>query len=188
MPDSEDIEELLAAVRRSDHRAMDRLVEAVYPELKRLARFQLAGERPGHTLTTTAIVHEAYLRIAAGNTRWTDRRHFLRAATTVIRHLLVDHARQRNAGKRGGGVAPIALADEGLPTEDDSVAVIALDGALKGMAALDPRLEQIVECRCFAGLSVSDTADALGMSVRTVEREWQRAKGYLLRALDRENP
>jgi len=102
--------------------------------------------------------------------------------------LLVDHARQRNAGKRGGGVAPIALADEGLPTEDDSVAVIALDGALKGMAALDPRLEQIVECRCFAGLSVSDTADALGMSVRTVEREWQRAKGYLLRALDRENP
>jgi len=188
MSDPEDIEDLLAAVRRSDHRALDRLIEAVYPALKRLAHFHLAAERPGHTLTTTAIVHEAYLRLAAGNTRWADRRHFLRAAATVMRHLLVDHARQRDADKRGGGVVPISLADEGPPMEDDGVAVIALDGALKGIAELDPRLEQIVECRCFAGLSVSDTADALGMSVRTVEREWRRAKGYLLRALDRESP
>lgn len=188
MPPHEDIEALLAAVRGREHGAMDRLIEAVYPELKRLAHFQLAGERPGHTLSTTVIVHEAYLRIAAGNARWADRRHFLRAAATVMRHLLVDHARQRDAGKRGGGVAPIALGDEAHATEDEGVAVIALDGALRGMAELDPRLEQIVECRCFAGLSVSDTADALGMSVRTVEREWRRAKGYLLRAMDSEGP
>lgn len=188
MPAHEDIEALLAALRSREPGAMDRLVEAVYPALKRLAHFQLAGERQGHTLTTTAIVHEAYLRMATGDARWSDRKHFLRAAATAMRHLLVDHARQRDADKRGGGQVPISLADEGLPVEDDGVAVIALDGALKGIAELDPRLEQIVECRCFAGLSVSDTADALGMSVRTVEREWRRAKGYLLRALDRENP
>lgn len=186
MPDHEDIEELLAAVRRSEYRAMDRLIEAIYPELKRLAHFHLAGERPGHTLSTTAIVHEAFLRMAAGNSLWADRKHFLRAAAMVMRHLLVDHARKRDADKRGGGVSPITLEDEGYPTEDDGAAVITLDAALKGMGALDPRLEQIVECRCFAGLSVNETADALGMSVRTVEREWRRAKGYLLRAMDGE--
>lgn len=188
MPPHEEIEELLAAVRRSDDGAIDRLIEAVYPELKRLAHFQLARERPDHTLSTTVIVHEAYLRMAAGSARWVDRRHFLRAAATVMRHLLVDHARQRDAGKRGGGLVPIALGEDAHATDDDGAAVIALDGALRGMAELDPRLEQIVECRCFAGLSVNDTADALGMSVRTVEREWRRAKGYLLRAMEGESP
>jgi RNA polymerase sigma factor (TIGR02999 family) len=183
MPGDEDIEALLAAVREGKAAAMDRLIEAIYPELKRLAHFQLAAERPGHTLNTTAIVHEAYLRMAAGNPRWADRRHFLRAAATVMRHLLVDHARQRAAEKRGGGLAPVTLGDDGPLSDDDSVAVIALDDALKGMAEIDPRLEQIMECRYFAGMSVGETAEALGMSVRTVEREWRRAKGYLLRAL-----
>src|SRR5690606_30958610 len=106
MPAHEDIEALLAALRSREPGAMDRLVEAVYPALKRLAHFQLAGERQGHTLTTTAIVHEAYLRMATGDARWSDRKHFLRAAATVMRHLLVDHARQRDADKRGGGQVP----------------------------------------------------------------------------------
>ena len=113
----------------------------------------------------------------------TDRRHFLRAASAVMRHLLVDHARQREAAKRGSGLRAVTLTDAGPATEDDSVAVIALDDALKDLARIDPRLEQVMECRYFAGLSVGETAEALGMSERTVEREVLRARGYLRRAL-----
>jgi RNA polymerase sigma factor (TIGR02999 family) len=177
------ISELLAGVDRGNASALEELVCAVYPELKRLAHFQLAGERPGHTLNTTAIVHEAYARLASSNAKWTDRGHFLRAAATVMRHLLVDHARKRNAEKRGSGKVAVTLADDQYTSDDDSMAVLALDNAIRDIAAIDPRLEQIIECRYFAGLSVSDTAEALGMAVRTVERDWQRAKGYLLTAM-----
>jgi RNA polymerase sigma factor (TIGR02999 family) len=178
------VDELLAAVNAGNRRAMSDLVAVIYPELKRIAHFQLAGERPGHTLNTTAIVHEAYLRLASGREGWHDRRHFLRAAAAVMRHLLVDRARQRNAAKRGDGIAAVALEDQQLATDDDTVAVLALDDALRDLAAIDPRLEQVIECRYFAGLSVPDTAEALGMAVRTVERDWQRARAYLLRALE----
>jgi len=178
------IPELLAAVDRGEPGALDQLVAAVYPELKRLAHFQLASERPGHTLNTTAIVHEAFLRLASGDGKWSDRSHFLRAASTVMRHLLVDHARKKRAEKRGAGQMPLTLEDDRYATEDDSLAVLALDNALRDIAEIDPRLEQIIECRYFAGLSVNDTAEALGMAVRTVERDWQRAKAYLLQAMD----
>jgi len=188
MSDREDIDALLQAVRRSDRRALSRLVELVYPDLKRIARFHLSAERPGHTLSTTAIVHEAYLRLAAGNPLWNDHRHFLRAAALVMRHLLVDHARQRDAEKRGGGRILSIELDQEPVDEGDSLAVLALYDALNKMAQMDPRLEQIVECRCFAGMSVGETADALGMSVRTVEREWRRAKDYLMRAMGGEEP
>ncbi len=182
--DSSRISELLAAVERREPNALDELVAAVYPELKRLAHFQLAKERQGHTLNTTAIVHEAYVRLASGNNNWNDRGHFMRAAATVMRHLLVDHARKRGADKRGSGRAPLTLEDERCSSNDDSMAVLALDNALKEVAEIDPRLEQIIECRHFAGLTVSDTAEALGMAVRTVERDWQRAKAYLLKAME----
>jgi RNA polymerase sigma factor (TIGR02999 family) len=178
------VAELLAAVDRGEAGALDQLVAAIYPELKRLAHFQLAGERRGHSLNTTAIVHEAFVRLVSGNSKWTDRRHFLRAASTVMRHLLVDHARKRRAGKRGAGVAPVTLEDERFSSEDDSMAVLTLDRAIRDIAEIDPRLEQIIECRYFAGLSVADTAEALGMAVRTVERDWQRARGYLLKAME----
>lgn len=178
------ISELLAAVDRGEQGALDQLVAVVYPELKRLAHFQLAGERPGHTLNTTAIVHEAFVRLATGNGKWSDRGHFLRAASTVMRHLLVDHARKRQADKRGSGQAPLTLEDDRYTTDDDSLAVLTLDNALRDIAEIDPRLEQIIECRYFAGLSVNDTAEALGMAVRTVERDWQRAKAYLLKAME----
>lgn len=184
MPEPDDFEALLSAVGRSEPGALDRLIAAVYPELKRLARFHLARERPGHTLNTTAIVHEAYLRMAAGKPLWADRKHFLRAAATVMRHLLVDHARQRDAGKRGGGVHAVTLGDLGPASDDDSLAVIALDDALRDMAGLDPRLVEIVECRYFGGLSTAETAEALDLSVRTVERELQRARGYLVQAME----
>lgn len=178
------IDELLAAIDAGDESGMAELVALVYPELKRLAHFQLAGERPGHTLNTTAIVHEAYIRLVSSNDGWNDRRHFLRAAATVMRHLLVDHARRRDAAKRGDGKTALTLDDRRLESDDDTVAVLALDDALKDIAAIDARLAQIIECRYFAGLSVADTAEALGMAVRTVERDWQRAKAYLLRALE----
>jgi RNA polymerase sigma factor (TIGR02999 family) len=178
------IDDLLDAVNRQEDKALDELVAAIYPELKRLAHFQIAGERAGHTLNTTAIVHEAYVRLAAGEGNWSDRAHFLRAAATVMRHLLVDHARRRSADKRGGGVAPVTL-DVGIHSEaDDSVAVIALDDAIREIAKIDPRLERIIECRYFAGLSVAETAEALEMKTRTVERDWQRARAYLRRAME----
>lgn len=182
--DKKRMSELLAAVDRGDAGALDRLVEAVYPELKRLAHFQLALERPGHTLNTTAIVHEAYVRLSAGDGKWNDRGHFLRAASMVMRHLLVDHARKRRAEKRGSGAAPLTLEEDRFTQSDDGLAVIALDDALRDIAEIDPRLEKIIECRYFAGLSVADTAEALGMAVRTVERDWQRAKAYLLEAME----
>lgn len=189
MPDSAvgdktHISSLLSAVDRGEEGSLEQLVAAVYPELKRLAHFQLAGERAGHTLSTTAIVHEAFVRLASGDGKWNDRGHFMRAAATVMRHLLVDHARKRRAEKRGAGNAALTLEDERHASDDDGMAVLALDNALKDIAEIDPRLERIIECRYFAGLSVNDTAEALGMAVRTVERDWQRAKGYLLKAME----
>jgi len=180
----DNIGDLLAAVERGEPGAFDRLVAAVYPELKRLAHFQLARENPGHTLNTTAIVHEAFVRLAGGNGKWADRRHFLRATSKVMRHLLVDHARKRNTGKRGGGARALTLEENRVNGADDAMAVLALENAMKDMRELDPRLEEIVECRFFAGLSVSETAEALDTSVRSVERGWQRARGYLLSAMD----
>jgi RNA polymerase sigma factor (TIGR02999 family) len=177
------VADLLAAIDAGDKQALEELVTLVYPDLKKLAHFQLAGERPNHTLNTTAIVHEAFVRLAGGQSAWVDRAHFLRAASKVMRHLLVDHARKRRAEKRGGGVNALELDEQRVESSDDSVAVLALDTALKDMAAINPRLESIVECRYFAGLTVTETAEALGMAVRTVERDWQKARGYLLRAM-----
>jgi RNA polymerase sigma factor (TIGR02999 family) len=178
------IAELLAAIDQGREKALPELVAAMYPELKRLAHFQLAKERPGHTLNTTAIVHEAFVRLSSGATKWTDRNHFLRAAATVMRHLLVDYARKRSAEKRGAGLAPLTLSDEQSGSDDDHLAVLMLDRAIKDIAEIDPRLAQIIECRYFAGLSVTDTAEALGMAVRTVERGCQRARGYLIEAME----
>jgi RNA polymerase sigma factor (TIGR02999 family) len=189
MPDgkideSDIIARLLDAVDRGEPGALGELVEAVYPELKRLAHFQFSREAHGHTLNTTAIVHEAFVRMASGKGRWKNGKHFLRAASTVMRHLLVDHARRKRAEKRGAGDAPLALDEERIGSVDDSLAVLALDNALKDIAEIDPRLEKIIECRYFAGLTVQETAEALDMAVRTVERDWQRAKGYLLEMLE----
>lgn len=178
------IARLLDGVDRGEPGALGELVEAVYPELKRLAHFQMSRESHGHTLNTTAIVHEAFVRMASGERKWQNRKHFLRAASTVMRHLLVDHARRKRAEKRGAGDVPLALDEERVGGGDDTLAVLALDNALREIAEIDPRLERIIECRYFAGLTVQETAEALDMAVRTVERDWQRAKGYLLEILE----
>jgi len=182
------IAELLAQVDSGDEAALDELVTLVYPDLKTLAHFQLAGERPDHTLNTTAIVHEAFVRLAGGKRVWTDQAHFLRAASKVMRHLLVDHARMRNTKKRNEGQVPLELDEQRYESEDESVAVLALDTALDDMARVDPRLVGVIECRFFAGLTVAETAEALEMTVRTVERDWQKARGYLLRAMKANTP
>ncbi len=181
---SESISDLLTAVERQEPGAFDQLVAAVYPELKRIAHFQLIGERPGHTLNTTAIVHEAFMRLASGRTQWSDQGHFLRAASKVMRHLLVDHARQRNAKKRGDGARALTLEESLHAGDDDNLAVLELENALEDIRKIDPMLEEIIECRFFAGLSVAETAEALGSSVRTIERQWHRARGYLLNAME----
>jgi len=178
------VRDLLDAIDRGQEGALEELVTVIYPDLKRLARFQLAKERRGHTLNTTAIVHEAFLRLAGSNSSYTDRAHFLRAAATVMRHLLVDYARKRNAEKRGAGLAPLTLQDDRYEKEDDTLAVLALDAAIKDIADIDPQLEQIIECRYFAGLTVRETAEALGMSVRSVERGWQKARAYLTTSME----
>lgn len=178
------LEGLLEAVERGEEGAFATLVETIYPDLKKLAHFHLTRERPDHSLNTTAIVHEAFLRLAGSNGTYSDRAHFLRAAATVMRHLLVDYARSRNAEKRGSGVKPMTFCDDQLVTEDDTLAVLAMDAAIKDIAEIDPQLEQIIECRFFAGLTVRETAEALGRPVRSIERDWRKAKGYVSTALE----
>ncbi len=182
--EEENIDQLLAAIDRGEKGALPSLISVIYPELKRLAHFQLLGERPNHTLNTTAIVHEAYMRLSSQESGWKNRKHFLRAAASVMRHLLVDHARTRGAAKRGDGRANIVLDETRLASKDDTLAVLALNDAMKDIAEIDPRLEQVIECRFFAGLSVSDTAEALGMPQRTVERDLHRARAYLRQAME----
>ncbi|MDJ0654953.1 MAG: ECF-type sigma factor [Xanthomonadales bacterium] len=184
----QEIADILKAMDRGDDGALDQLMTAIYPELKRLAHFQLSHERSGHTLNTTAVVHEAFLRLASSDGSWSDRSHFLRAAARVMRHLLVDHARRKNAEKRGGGEAPVTLKESSMAGDEGSAAVLAMDRALKDIAQLDPRLERIIECRYFAGMSVAETAEALDMAVRTVERDSQRARAYMKSALEINEP
>jgi RNA polymerase sigma factor (TIGR02999 family) len=184
--DRSEVTRVLAELENGDDAAMGRLLELVYDDLKRMAHARLVREAPGHTLSTTALVNEAFLRIAAGDGRYCDRSHFFRTVSRVMRHLLVDHARRRNATKRGGIQAPATLDERNYAAADDDLAILALDQALKQLVEIDPQLERIVECRFFAGLTVNETAEALGMAVRTVEREWQRARGYLLDAMEGE--
>ncbi|MEP7001609.1 MAG: ECF-type sigma factor [bacterium] len=163
----------------------------VYDELRRIAHRQLGSERPGHTLSTTAVVHEAYLRLASqDDTRWANRAHFFALAARTMRRILIDYARHYHAARRGGsGRAAIpldALELAGVPelaVEERADWLLALDEALVRLAANDERLARIVECRFFAGLSEDETAEALGVSARTVARDWRMARGWLYQEL-----
>ncbi len=174
---------LLAEAESGDRAAFNRLVEVVYPELKRLAHYQLAKERGNHTLSTTAIVHEAYERLAAGELNWVDKPHFMRTAARIMRHLLVDYARRRNADKRGAGEQLLTYEEDRVEGQSGQMAILKLEQALEELGEIDARMERVVECRVYAGLSVAETAEALGLAVRTVERDWQRARGYVNRAM-----
>jgi len=184
MPSEGQVTQLLGALRAGDRGALDRLVPLVYDELTRIARLQLRGAGRGRTLNTVALVHEAYLKLAgADGLEPHDRNHLLSVSARAMRQVIVDFARSKAAQKRGGGAHPVTLDEHVIAVEEQAEALLDLDRALERLAAHDPRIARIVECRYFAGLSEEETAEALGMSLRTAQREWKRARAWLREAL-----
>jgi len=181
---SQQVTQLLADWSGGDSDALDRLLPLAQPELHRLAHHYMSREAIGHTLQTTALLNEAYLQLVDDPKRsWQNRTHFVAAAAQLMRRIMVDHARERRALKRGGGALKVSLDDAALVTERRSEELLALDEALQELAALDPRKSQIVELRYFGGMTIEETATFLKMSHRSVEREWTMAKAWLYRAL-----
>jgi RNA polymerase sigma factor (TIGR02999 family) len=182
--DLQSITELLLQARGGDPDAMNRLFPLVYRELGRLAHWQLQAEPAGHTLDTSALVHETFLKVVdQPRVHWQDRAHFLRVAAWAMRRILVDYARRYRALRRGGGVLPIQLNEEAALSERSDT-LVALDEALERLAAVNQRLSRVVECRYFAGLTEEETAEALGVTARTVQRDWAKARSWLLQELE----
>ena len=181
------VTELLGEWSNGDDGALEKLFPLMHPELHRLAHHYMSRERAGHTLQTTAVLNEAYLRLV-DNTQavWQGRTHFIAAAAQMMRHIMVDHARKYQSLKRGGGALKVTLDEAALVTETRSQELLDLDEALERLAAQDTRKSQIVELRYFGGLTVEETAEFLKMSQRTVEREWTAAKAWLYRELSEE--
>ena len=179
-----EVTRLLAAHRGGDFDALERLLPIVYAELKRLAAGRLRRERPGHTLQPTALVHEAYIRLAGGGPRFENRAHFFGIAARVMRQVLVDHARASGREKRGGDRVRVTLRDEAVGAGEREFDLVALDEALERLAARDAGAAHVVELRYFAGLSIEETAEALGISPATVKRDWAVAKAFLRRELE----
>jgi len=181
--DTKGISKLLRAWSEGDQSALNGLTPIVYEELRRLAHYYMDRERPGHTLQTTALVNEAYMRLVDyKRMQWQDRAHFFAVAAQVMRRILVDHARSHNV-KRGAGVQHVALDDGAVLTRDRSNDLVALDDAMNALARLDPRKVQIIEMRFFGGLSLEETAEVLKVSPATVRRDWSIAKFWLYREL-----
>jgi RNA polymerase sigma-70 factor (ECF subfamily) len=174
------VTDLLLEWRQGDSDALDRLTPLVYGELRRIAHRYMQGEREGHTLQTTALVNEAYLRLA-GQQRieWQNRSHFFAVMAQVMRHVLVDHARRRNSAKREGFLQQVPLEETAAMSKERAAELVALDEALGELAALDPRKGRVVELRYFGGLSLEETANILEVSVMTVRRDWRAAKAWL---------
>jgi RNA polymerase sigma factor (TIGR02999 family) len=183
-----DITALLRAWRSGDREALDRLMLLVYDELRRTARHYMRGEREAHTLQTTALVNEAFLRLAgARRVEYADRVHFFVVAAQMMRRVLVDYARTRGYSKRGGDATPVALEESRVASPERDDQIVALDEALDALAHKDARKAQVVELRFFSGLSVEETAAALGVSNQTVARDWTLSKAWLLRRMRRGN-
>lgn len=175
----EQITDLLLQLRGGSPEATDRLFSAVYGKLRRIASRQLRGERQGHTLGTTGLVHETYLKLAdQTRVEWQDRAHFYRVAAGAMRRILVDYARRYRTQRRGGELQRVSL-DEDVSVSERGETLLAVDEALKRLASLNQRLSQVVECRYFGGLSEQETAEALGVTSRTVQRDWAKARGWL---------
>ncbi len=186
-PASPDVTALLRAWSDGDRDALDQLLPVVYRELHRQAEHFMRAQPPGHTLQTTALVHEAYLRLAIRDRpEWKGRAHFFGVAAKAMRSILVDHARARGAAKRGGGTQAVTLSNL-EDTDGQELDVLELDDALERLAELDPRKGSLVELRYFAGLSIEEAAESLGVSPATAKREWRLARAWLRRELDRES-
>ncbi len=187
MSKTADISGLIDAWGDGDEAAFDRLVAAVYPELRRMARRHLGRRADGHSLESAALANEAYLKLVrARGIRVESRVHFLALCSQVIRRILVDHARSRGYAKRGGNALRVPLDDVLLASASRGVEVLALDQALESLARLDPRKSRVVELRYFGGLTVEEVADVLGISPETAKRDWRLAKAWLFDALTRE--
>lgn len=175
-----DLTRLLDAARTGDEDASARVIATAYQELRALARARLRRERADHTLQPTELVHEAYLRLLQAPTGWESRAHFFGAAAQAMRRILVDHARRRAAEKRGGAARRVTLGELTVGAPEPDVDVLALDEALTALAAEDARLGRLVHLRYFAGFSIADTAEALGVSPATVKRDWAYARAWLV--------
>jgi len=180
-PNSEDVTGLLLAWSSGDESAYERLAPLVYDELHRLAHRYMRRERPGHTLQTTALVGEAYVRLVDQNVKWQNRAHFFGIAAQIMRRILVDYARSQAYAKRGGGAQKVGLDEAVLMARDRSAELVALDDALKRLAEFDPRKSRVVELRFFGGLTVDETSEVLGVSADTVKRDWSSARAWLYR-------
>jgi RNA polymerase sigma factor (TIGR02999 family) len=168
----------------SGHESLDSLMPLVYEHLRRIARHQLALLPEGRTLSTTGLIHEAYLKLVdQSRITWSDRAHFFALASVAMRHILVDRARARLADKREGGLRRVTLDDGRIPVEDQPDVLLEIDDAVDRLALVEPRLAKVVECRFFGGLNDEETAAALGVTTRTVQRDWVKARMLLRRAL-----
>ena len=180
----QEITQILLSWGKGDQAALDQLIPLVYPELRRMARRYMGRENSAHTLQTSALINEAYLRlIDQQKVEWQDRGHFFAVAAQVMRHILIDHARRHRYSKRGGGAQHVPLDDAEIVNHERAAELVALDDALTGLAKIDPRKSQIVELRFFGGLSVEETAEVMNLSPITVMREWRAAKAWLHREI-----
>jgi RNA polymerase sigma factor (TIGR02999 family) len=180
----DELTRLLMAWSEGDEQALEKLVPLVYAELHRLARHYMARERNGHTLQTSALVNEAYLRLVDfKNVNWQNRAHFFGVSAQLMRRILVDFSRSRRSLKRGGEILTVPLEEESIASPGTGADVVALDDALKTLAAMDPRRSRVVELRFFGGLSAEETAEVLKVSAETVLHDWKLAKVWLLREL-----
>jgi len=189
--DSHQVTQLLLAWGSGDQEALNQLMPLIHAELHRLARYYMRRENAGHTLQTTALVNEAYLKLVDWrneNVQWQNRAHFFRVSAQMMRHILVDHARSLRYQKRGGGAVNLSLDEALTVSSEKSSDLVALDDALKSLAQIDERKARIVELRFFGGLSVEETAEVLKISPRTVMRNWSLARAWLYRELNRETP
>lgn len=180
----QEVTRLLADWSKGDTSALDRLIPLVHAELRRIAQSQMRQERPGHTLQATALVNEAYLKLAGQDGfEWHDRAHFFAVCAQVMRHILIDHARAHARDKRGGGAIQVSLDEVAVMGAEQAGDYVALDEALRLLESVDPQKGRIVELRYFGGLSIEEAADVLKISSRTVRREWRRAKAWLYRMI-----
>jgi RNA polymerase sigma-70 factor, ECF subfamily len=185
-PSIQHVTRLLQAWGQGEDAALKELLPLVHHELRRLARRYMFGERPGHTLQTTALVNEAYLRLVnSRQVKWQNRAHFFAISAQLMRRILVDHARTRGYQKRGGGVPKVTLDEAVMGPRERGHNLVALDDALKALADIDPRKSKVVELRFFGGLSVEETAAVLKVSPDTVMRDWRLAKAWLAREMEK---
>lgn len=182
------ITQLLERLNQGDREAGEELIGSIYAELRGLSGALMRRERPGHTLQPTALVHEAFLRLVQGDTKWQSRAHFFGAAARAMRRILVDHARGRAAQKRAGGEVRVTFEDLALAAPDPKLDLLALDEALRALEAEDPRLVKVVELRYFAGCSLEETAALLEVSVATVKRDWLYARAWLYAFVEERTP